>query len=87
MEITLAKSKAGHDKNHVYVIIGTEQDLVYLANGRTKTCEHPKKKKIKHIQPIRHLPVEIIGLAQNQELDDALVNIILDLYNRRKQDV
>ena len=42
MEITLAKSKAGHDKNHVYVIIGTEQDLVYLANGRTKTCEHPK---------------------------------------------
>lgn len=83
MDLLLAKSKAGHDKNHIYVVIGEEGDLVFLANGTTKKCRSPKKKKKIHIQPIRHLSPELLQAAQGKELDDALVAEILNLYNRR----
>ena len=83
MELLLAKSKAGHDKNHIYVVIGEEGDVVFLANGTTKKCQSPKKKKKIHIQPIRHLEPELIQMVQDKEMDDALVVEILNLYNRR----
>ena len=83
MDLLLAKSKAGHDKNHIYVVIGEEGDLVFLANGTTKKCQSPKKKKKIHIQPIRHLPSELLQAAQEKEMNDALVAEILNLYNRR----
>ncbi len=48
----LARSKAGHDKGHVYVIMKEENAYVYLADGELKTIEKPKKKKKKHVQII-----------------------------------
>lgn len=83
MELLLAKSKAGHDKNHIYVVIGEEGDVVFLANGTTKKCQSPKKKKKIHIQPIKHLAPELMQMTHGKELDDALVAGILNLYNRR----
>lgn len=49
----LAFSKAGHDRQTVYMIIEEEAEYVYLCDGRLKTVEHPKKKNRKHIQPIK----------------------------------
>ena len=46
----LAISKAGHDKDTLYVIVGQEKDFVYLCDGRLKTPEKPKKKRLKHVQ-------------------------------------
>ena len=48
----LATSKAGHDKDRLYMIVGEEGECVYLCDGRLRGVEHPKKKKIKHIQII-----------------------------------
>ncbi len=48
----LARSKAGHDAGKVYVIIGVDSEYVYLADGRIKTIDCPKKKKKKHTQII-----------------------------------
>ena len=48
----LATSKAGHDKDRLYMIIGEEGECVYLCDGRLRGVEHPKKKKKKHIQII-----------------------------------
>lgn len=45
-------SKAGHDKDRLYVITAAEKEFVYLADGRLKKPESPKKKRRKHIQPI-----------------------------------
>ena len=47
-----ATSKAGHDKDELYVIIAEEGDFVYLSDGRLRPVEKPKKKRLKHIQPI-----------------------------------
>ena len=48
----LVTSKAGHDKDALYVIVSEEGDFVYLSEGRLKSPEKPKKKRRKHIQPI-----------------------------------
>ena len=52
----LARSKAGHDKDMLYVIIEEDKECVYLSDGRLRTLDRLKKKKKKHIQIIRHIP-------------------------------
>ena len=49
----LASSKAGHDQKTVYVIIDEDDENVYLADGRSRTVDRPKKKNRKHIQIIK----------------------------------
>lgn len=48
-----AISKAGHDKGRMYVILKEDGEYVYLADGRIRTVENPKKKKKKHIQSVK----------------------------------
>ncbi len=48
-----AVSKAGHDKGSLYVVVAQEGEFVFLCDGKTKTPERPKRKKLKHIQPIK----------------------------------
>lgn len=45
-------SKAGHDKGMRYIIIEESGDFVYLADGKIRTVNRPKKKRKKHIQPV-----------------------------------
>lgn len=49
----LAFSKAGHDKDTIYVIVKEDADFVYLADGRLKPIEYPKKKNKRHIQIVK----------------------------------
>ncbi len=53
----LAKSKQGHDKDEIFLIIKEEGEYVFLADGNLRTLEKPKKKKRKHIQVIYHRPL------------------------------
>lgn len=59
----LAWSRAGHDKDKLYVIIKTEGEYVYLSDGKLKPLEHMKKKKIKHIQGMKKIPEELLDLT------------------------
>lgn len=43
-------SIAGHDSGKCYVIIQADNEYVYLVDGRIRTLEHNKKKKIKHVK-------------------------------------
>lgn len=48
----LVRSKAGHDKNCIYVIIYVKDEYVYLADGRLKTVCRTKRKNRRHVQPM-----------------------------------
>lgn len=48
----LARSKAGHDKGNIFLIIKDEQDIVWMTDGKNRTVSNPKKKKKKHLQYI-----------------------------------
>lgn len=51
-----ARSKAGHDKGNLYLIVQAEPEYVYLADGTRRPMSKPKKKKWKHIQIIKQMP-------------------------------
>ena len=42
----LAKSKAGRDKDCIYVIISVNDEYVYLADGKKRPVCQAKKKKL-----------------------------------------
>ena len=52
----LVISKAGHDKDSWQVVSGLDQTQAFLVNGVNRTVERPKKKKLKHLQPVNEVP-------------------------------
>lgn len=46
---SVVKSLAGHDKNSYFVAIRIDSRYVYIADGKERKLESPKKKNIKHI--------------------------------------
>ncbi len=71
----LARSKAGHDKGHVYIIVETDETCVYLVDGKIRTLDRPKKKKMKHVQLIKEKH-DLAGL------DDVGVKRILKVFDK-----
>ena len=71
----LAKSKAGHDAGHVYVILDVDEAYVYLVDGSIRTLDRPKKKRKKHVQIINEKH-EISGM------DDVKIKRILKLFDK-----
>ena len=50
-------SKAGRDAGHYFVVVAVlDKDHVAIANGCQRKVDNPKKKKIKHIQPMYRTP-------------------------------
>ncbi len=47
-------SLAGRDKGCICAVVGKADDegYVYIADGRLRKVESPKKKKLKHLKPI-----------------------------------
>ena len=48
-------SKSGHDKGGIFVILSVEGEYVYLVDGKNRSLEKPKRKKINHIQPTKFI--------------------------------
>lgn len=93
MEMTgmLASSKAGHDKNAVYVIIKEETEYAWLADGRIRTLEKPKRKNRKHIQIIKRCPVPDFpdrikaGLADDAEIRKVLKQYRMSIIKQKQE--
>ncbi len=42
----------GHDKDRLYLVVREENGYLFLADGKRRRLEKPKRKKIKHIRSI-----------------------------------
>lgn len=42
-------SITGHDRGEHYLVIDCDKDFIYVADGRLKTLDKPKKKNKKHV--------------------------------------
>lgn len=49
----MVRSTAGHDKGGVFAVIGfTDGEIALIADGKRRKLEKPKKKKLKHLEPL-----------------------------------
>ena len=82
----LASSKAGHDKDKIYVIIKDDKEYVWLADGKYKTVEKPKKKRKKHIQIVRYFYNEKIkdALIEGKKVTDLEIMMTLKEYKKQQ---
>ncbi|MCI9445944.1 MAG: hypothetical protein HFH36_00870 [Lachnospiraceae bacterium] len=85
MDIKLAVSRSGHDKDSVYVIIKEEANLAYLTDGKAKPIEKPKKKNVKHMQIIKNLPKEITEVFTQQDFRNEEIKRAIKLYQKHTE--
>ena len=80
-------SKAGHDKDHIYIIVKEEKEYVYLADGLLRTVKRPKKKKKKHVQIMNKNADKALGkrLLENEPVRDEEIKTAIK--NVQKQDL
>lgn len=76
----LVKSKAGHDKDRIYVIIRAEDEYVYVADGDLRPLCRMKRKNKKHLQPI--LKMQLTG-----EPEDAAIRNVIKEFTRQGEQV
>ena len=74
-------SKAGRDKNHLYIVIRQlDEHYVLLSNGSTKTVNMPKKKKLKHLSILNDIDEQIkIAIINNDKSIDLKIKRFLKL--------
>ncbi len=48
-------SKSGHDKTLPFIVAAVEGEYLYLVDGKNRKLEHPKRKKIKHVQATKYI--------------------------------
>ena len=55
-------SSAGHDKGRFMLVVGADGERVYLADGKERKLENPKKKNRKHVGAT-HRSIDLEGLT------------------------
>ncbi len=55
----LVYSKNGRDKGFAFIVVGIEDGYVYIADGKRRKLNKPKKKKIIHVQRVNRIDLDI----------------------------
>ena len=58
-------SKAGHDQDKWFYVIGEDQDFLLLANGKDRPLDKPKRKKRKHVQKVLRSETRVAEKLRN----------------------
>ena len=67
----IMRSLAGHDKGDFQTVLKVEGVFAYMADGKRRTLENPKKKKLMHLAPTGTVLGEE-SLATNRQIRTAL---------------
>ncbi len=80
-------SSAGRDSKHLFAIVGVDEDslesgIVYIADGRLRSVEKPKKKKLKHLKFTNTVSEQVVELLSQGTLTNRSLNRILNEYRQ-----
>ena len=64
---SLVVSKAGRDQGQLFYVIDADEQYVYLADGKSRRLEKPKRKKRKHVEQIPRTESRIAEKIRNGE--------------------
>lgn len=76
---TVVVSKAGHDKGSFFAVMRVEKDVAYIADGKGRTIQNPKRKKL------IHLAFTNTVLNEQVMIDDSKLSEAIDLFNTRSK--
>ena len=54
-------SLAGRDRGEWFYVVAQDQTYLFLANGKDRTLEKPKRKKRKHVQKVLRSETRVAG--------------------------
>lgn len=64
-------SKAGRDKDLHFIVVDVIKPYVFLADGKRRRIEHPKRKKEIHIQLTNFVDKQIQDLLEKNKITNA----------------
>ena len=64
-------STAGRDQGKLFYVIETDPVFLFLANGKDRTLEKPKRKKRRHIQKVLRSETRVADMLR---IDDKVLN-------------
>ena len=76
-------SIAGHDRGEYYLVIECDKDFIYVADGRLKTLDKPKKKNIKHVSRLGKSDEFIDIRNSDDNFNDAKLIYLLKNWRNR----
>ena len=53
-------STAGHDQGQIFYVVSTDDQFLFLANGKDRTLDKPKRKKRKHVQKVLRSETRVV---------------------------
>jgi len=69
---TVVRSLAGRDKGYLLCVVGEENGMILVADGKERPLERPKKKNPNHLAPLLQLQPLTWELRGNKALRKAL---------------
>ena len=81
---------AGRDQGEIFYVIHMDPDHLYLANGKDRTLDKPKRKKRKHIQKVLRAETRVAEKLRegdkvlNSELREDLAQISQDIQSHNQ---
>ena len=79
-------STAGRDKEGLFYVIGADGDFLMLANGKDRTLEKPKKKRLKHIKKVLRSETRVAAkLIQGDKVLNSELRRDLAYFSREMQ--
>jgi ribosomal protein L14E/L6E/L27E len=79
-----AVSMAGHDADQYYVIFQMDHEYVYLVDGKIRTLDHTKKKKIKHIKMLEQFDAALAQKVNNRTVRNEEIKRAIKLLKQNK---
>lgn len=62
---SVVKSTAGRDQGRYFVAVAAEDRFVFIADGKERRLENPKRKNVKHISPTAYT-IDITGMTDKK---------------------
>ena len=78
LEGHIVRSKAGRDKGSLFIVLRTEENYAYIANGILRKVDRPKKKKLMHLQYSGYVAIKPESV---EEITDSMVRKAIAEYS------
>jgi len=82
---TIVLSTAGRDSGRLFAVVGTpEEGFRWIADGRLRGLDRPKKKKLRHLKELGYSP-RLKDLTVSEGLTNSLLRKELALFEESQR--